>query len=407
MLNATHPTRQRISATMVWATLGLLVMSTSTACQTPGINVVTWEPAAAFDPQGARRLVLVDGEGRASAKRVVGQLMVQEAQGGYFAAIDRRREGVKLFLVGDTGRVEGGAAQGTDAWLRIDVLDWRTENIMVRDESAPNDDDRDDDRDHDRDSDRDDVREAQDGKLVRRGVPGVRGHADLQFSLVRPNGEIVIRELGVRGVADRVARPGRRLDDAVREDAIVEAARGAVRAFLAGIAPSQHTSVLTFDDADSGQNEMLEDESLSPAQLEKKLRRYLEKNPGNAIAHHNLGIVLDVQARYEEALLEFDRALDIVERASFFDARSAAIRRRNLWERMYGPRPPRPALDGEIDVDGDDVGPPPTAESAPASAPASVPTPTTPAAATPVPPNEPSPLVDPNASAGPIAPPAP
>jgi hypothetical protein len=96
---------------------------------------------------------------------------------------------------------------------------------------------------------------------------------------------------------------------------------------------------LAFDDGDPGQRNIVRNTRDTLAGLEKRFRRYLSKNTSNAIAHHNLAIVLDAQGRFEEALLEHDRALDIVDRDGFFDARSDTVRRRTAWERLYGDRP--------------------------------------------------------------------
>lgn len=295
--------------------LALLAVLLS-ACATPGVTLVAWEPSPALEPRGADRLVLVDAEGRSSAKRVVNALVRDEARGRYFIVDDRGESGVKLGLAGQRASVEGDVVpQANELWMRIDVLRWDALPVVLRD---------------------DDV----DGGPV--DIPGIRGHADLQFTIARADGEVIIREREVRGVADVEAPADGVVDGRDAEQAIVLAARTAVASILDEISPRRRTSMLAFDVGDSGQKRILESDD-TPAGRERRLRRYLRKNPGNAIAMHNLAVVLSAQGRFEEALVLHDAALAIVARDGFADARHETDRRRTMWIRMFGGRPAPPS----------------------------------------------------------------
>lgn len=286
------------------------------ACATPGVNVVSWEPSPLLEPQGADRMVLVDGEGRASAKRIVADLFRDAARGSYFHVEDRGPSGVKLTLAGKHATVDGSATapRPTELWVRIDVLAWSFEQTTL-----VIDDGDDDGGTHE--------------------VPGVRGHADLQYSIANAAGDVIIREREVRGVADLEAENDGRLDDRRGEEAAITAARGAVATIIAELSPQRQTGTYRFDTGDNGQKRILEDDTATLANRERRLRRYLKKNDANAIAHHNLAIILAAQGRFEDALVEHDRAIAIVNRPGFADARGETARHLTMWVRMFGPRP--------------------------------------------------------------------
>jgi len=287
------------------------------ACATPGVTVVGLEPSPLLEPQGADRLVLVAGEGRASAKRIVADLFREAARGSYFHVEDRGPSGVKLTMAGQHATVDGSATapRPTELWVRIDVLAWSFEQTTLVIDDGDDDD----------------------GGT--REVPGVRGHADLQYSIANAAGDVVIREREVRGVADLEADSDGRLDDRRGEEAAITAARGAVATIIAELSPARRTAVYRFDTGDNGQKRILEDDDATLANRERRLRRYLKKNEGNAIAHHNLAIILAAQGRFEDALVEHNKAIAIVNRPGFLDARSETERRLTMWVRMFGPRP--------------------------------------------------------------------
>lgn len=275
------------------------------ACATsaPSLSVVVLEPAM-LDPRGADRLVIVDGEGAVEAKTTVAQHLVEALRGRFFKAEDRGPAGVSLTVVGATATVAGVDVEAGTLWLRADVLGWSAAPAAV----------------------------TVDG----REVPGLRGRVALSCTVADANGAVLIAAQNIVGVADHALVVD---DEAARRAVIVAAADIAARELAALISPTSTTHVLTFDDSDAAQAPIIADTKAPLADTEQRLRRYLADHKSNASAHFNLAVVLDAQGRYEEALLEQDRALDIDVRDTFFDARSATIRRRDAWERVNGPRP--------------------------------------------------------------------
>lgn len=280
-------------------------------CITPGVTVSSWESSPLLAPRGADRLVLVDGEGRASAKRAFADLIVEQARGGFFRVDDRGDEGLKLVLVGGTGRVEGGRPPAPrELFLRLDVLAWRETRTttIVKDDDG-----------------------------VEREVPSLHGEADVQVSVVDAAGQVLVREREYRGRADL------ELDDdgpTPIDAAALEAARAATVMLLGELLPKRTIDRLDFDDGDRSQQQILEAAGREPlATTERRLRRFLKREPDNAIATFNLAVVLDAQGRFEDALALYDRALARVNRDGFAAGRAGCLTRKTRWEAVYGARP--------------------------------------------------------------------
>ena len=295
------------------------------ACATsaPSLSVVVLEPAM-LDPRGADRLVLVDGDGAADAKATVAKHLVQALRGGFFKPEDRGP--VTFVVVGDSATVAGVDVEAGTLWLRADVLAWNAAPAVV----------------------------TVDG----REVPGLRGRVSLSCTIADATGAVLIAAQNVVGVADHALVVD---DEAARRAVIDDAAANAAHELAVLISPTSTTHVLTFDDSDAAQAGIIADPKASLADTEERLRLFLANHKSNASAHFNLAVVLDAQGRYEEALLEQDRALDIDVRDTFFDARSATIRRRDAWERIHGPRPARAiAEDAPATTPAPSTPPPPT-----------------------------------------------
>lgn len=278
------------------------------SCATAGVDIVSLRPAA-IDPRGGDRLVLVDGEGRRTGRAEVADLMREEVRGSFYSFDDRGDDGVKLVLVGKTATVEGQtkAPRTDEIYVRIDVLVWEAAPVVLRSEN-------------------------EDGVVVEE--PGIHGRADLQITVADASGVVLMREKEYRGLAD-IVDDGRAFPDRV----IAEAARGALRGFLAEITPSPLRERVLFDAGDPGQQKALDRAAKEPLKTtERSLRRYLKKNENNAIAMFNIGVVLDAQGRFEEALKSYDSALAIVVRDGWREARAACAGRLAAFERVYGKR---------------------------------------------------------------------
>lgn len=312
----------------------------ASACSTPSLMVTSWEPSPVLSPRGADRLVLVDGEGRASAKRATADFVVEEARGGFFRVDDRGDEGVKLAIAGQQAQLQGTTREPKpkDLLVRIDVLEWAQTPTTI-------------------------LVDGEDGK--QHEVPAVHGRADLQVSIADATGALLVREREVRGVADLELEP----DSAPPppDAAALVAGRAAVRLMLNEVAPHQVTEALHLDDGDPGQKDIMKAAGTEPlAKLERRLRRYLKREPDNAIARFNLAVTLDAQGRFDDALAAYDAAIARVERAGFVAGRAGCAARKARFEAMYGASKPLP--------------PPPAAPTPPATSPTVAPAPAAPPA---------------------------
>ncbi len=298
----------------------VVVAGVSGCATTPSVNIVGLEAAPALAPRGADRLVLVDGEGRKSGREDVALVFRDIARGGFYGVDDRADEGVKLTLVGDTGKLDGDtrAPRASELFVRIDVLVWEATPAIIRSETP-------------------------EGAIVEE--PGLHGRADLQISVINAAGTVLMREREYLGASDFV-------DDGRLHPRMVirEAARAALAAFITDITPQRRSSTVTFDAGDTGQERILERARTEPlGAIEKSLRRYLKKNEGNAIAMYNLAVALDGQGKFEEALAMYDKAIEVVNRAGFAQARADCSARLQAWERVYGPRKQPKNVDDDAD----------------------------------------------------------
>jgi len=253
--------------------------------------------------------VLVDGEGRRKGREEVADLMREEARGGFYSFDDRGDDGVKMVLVGKQGRIEGSqkAPRSNELYVRIDVLVWEAAPMVMKTET-------------------------EEGVVVEE--PGIHGRADPQMSVIEADGTVLMSERPYLGVAD-VVDDGRSLPDRVIE----EAARTAIRGFLTEIAPVQVADNVRFDEGDPGEQAILKRSMKEPLKsVERDLRRYLKKNEGNAIAKHNLAVVLDAEGKFEAALDAYDAALKIVTRPGWREHREACAERLRNWKLVYGVR---------------------------------------------------------------------
>jgi hypothetical protein len=327
--------------------LPLVVALGGSACVTPSLTVASWQASPLLPPRGADRLVLVDGEGRSSAKRAVADFTVDEARGGFFRVDDRGDEGLKLVLAGAQARLEGTtrAPRAKDLFVRVDVLEWNQTPVKL-------------------------LVDGEDG--ARLEVPGVHGQADLQVSVADATGALLVREREVRGVADLEVDPD--APPPPMDAAALVAGRAAVRLLLEEIGPRRVTEVLRLDDGDPGQKSILKDAGTGTLQvLERRLRRYLKREPDNAIARFNLAVTLDAQGRFDEALAAYDAALSRVPRAGFAEGRAGCAQRKARFEAMFGPLPSTPSTPSPTETSTPAPGAPPAPVGPSASGTASAP----------------------------------
>jgi hypothetical protein len=293
---------------LAWA---VALAGLSSAC-VPSLTIVSWEPGK-IAPHGARKIVLVDAEGRSGARRIAAQLMTHEQNGSWFRVEDRGPEGVKLTLVGQRADIAGAKAPlGDDAlWGRVDVVEWDSEDTTVEDED-------------------------EEGNAMQ--VPAQRSEVSLQITVADRDGRVLMREeeyVGVVVVENDVVYLG---------DPLQEAAGVAAASFLADVSPKQVSQVVRLDDGDGELRHAIRaitEQAWTLAVAEKKLRRFLKKHAHNAIATYDLAVLVDAQGRHEDALLLYDEAMRINTRDYYVAARAGCARRATAKKAVFGEPAPR------------------------------------------------------------------
>lgn len=185
-----------------------LALTISAGCTTT-MSIRSMEPAAVH-VGSTNHLVIVDGEGRRSAREYVNMEMMRQCRTrGYFSVEDRSEEGLEVRVGGRTATVEGGefALEGNQAGLRVDILEWNA----YRDQEEVS-------------------QRGEDGVVVTREVPVTRGHVLLAITFFDMTGSALLAETEYEGwAATAVDRP--------RDEAIECAAQHAIGAFLNDVTP--------------------------------------------------------------------------------------------------------------------------------------------------------------------------
>ena len=276
-----------------------LVCSLSTACATT-VAIRSTQPGPV--PVGAaKRLVLLDGEGRRSAREFIGEELVRQSRArGYFTVEDKSEDGLSVKVAGRQATIEGGAfTLGPDqVGLRIDVMEWKAE----RDEQEV-------------------TRVDVSGKSHCERIPVLRGDALLAVTLVNPAGRAVLAETEYEGTAN--------VDPATpRDDCIEAAARNAIASLLNDITPLQVVIRVRLDDEDAGQENILKTvEAGAIAQAAQDLEAYFHQNPNIASAAYNLAVLKEVMGDSQAALELYDKALSLGGKDFYSQARAGCARR--------------------------------------------------------------------------------
>jgi tetratricopeptide repeat protein len=283
-----------------WQSLALtLALSLTPACTTT-LAIRSMQPGAV--PIGAtKHLVLIDGEGRRSAREFVGQTLLKQCRtGGFFSVEDRSEEGLKVNVAGRQASIEGGAltlAPG-QAGLRIDVLEWNA----ARDEEEVTHTD-------------------PLGKPYVQVVPVMRGNALLAITLFDASGRAFLAEAEYEGWAS--TEP-----NAPREESIEAAAQQAITSFLYDVTPLSIVTRVRLDDEDSGQEAILQTASSgATAQAAHDLELYFQQSPNNASAAYNLAVLKEAMGEFQAALELYDRALALGGKDYYSRARAGCARR--------------------------------------------------------------------------------
>lgn len=234
----------------------------------------------------AKQLVVIQSEGRRSAREeLIAEVQKQARGGGHFTATDRSEEGITMKAAGRNVNLAGAAApQGADEiWVRIDVLEWdanrdsREEPIFETDKKT--------------------------GERVQVGtreVKFIKGKALIAVTASNAAGKALLAETEYESSAE----------GETEEEARVLAGKKAIAQFLGDITPLPVVRQVRLDEDDKGQEKILKiakDGNINAAISE--MRAYLAANPGNPSAQYNLAVFLDAAGSYGEALDMYNAAL--------------------------------------------------------------------------------------------------
>lgn len=274
-----------------------------------------------IEPRGRDGLVLVESSGHRDAQGMVAAVLRGEARGAWWRITNRVQDGARLVLDEERNvrraRIVGETAplEADELWVRVEVVGWSTTPTAVEDTNDA-------------------------GQLVQ--LPAFRSDVVLQVTIADPDGQVLLDEAQYSGEAVvLVGAP-------VTGNPLLEAARQAASAFLNDITPMPRADFVQLDDGDSSQRKAIEHaQGGRYVAAERSLRSYLKKTPTNAVAHYNLGVVLEGQGRHREALQSYDEAIRISARPYYRDTRTSCERRAEATEAVYGVAAPAPEPAGK------------------------------------------------------------
>jgi len=248
--------------------LGLVLCQGACAAK---LAITSLEPSSVF--LGPRRdLVIVGGDGpRAARELVFVELAEQARRLGFFQVTDLSREGFQTRR--DGGRVELEAFDRPLGELEVGL--WI--DVEVAPETQP---------------------------------PAAR--LTLSVAAFAPNGESLLQTHRVVGAS---------------QDGLAGAAAVVAAELLGQITPAQVTRLVPLDEGDAEQLSILEvalDGNIARAR--EDMKAYVDKDPDNAAAIYNLAVLTEAMGKLDDALALYDRALSLVEKDLYSEAREAAAR---------------------------------------------------------------------------------
>jgi hypothetical protein len=261
----------------------------------PHIGITTFQPAK-YNLGRATQLTVVQSEGRRSAREfIISELTSQARTTGRLMVKDRTEEGITVKIVGRTVQVSGGTGAGQTAeevGVRLDVLEYgATSGTEVRNVN---------------------------GRSVT--VPVVNGKVVLAATVFNAKGRAILSETEYIGKAA--------LENASEDVATQAAARQAVAQLLHDITPLPVQNYVQLDNSDKLLEPVIE--TAKAGNISKAIedtKAFIEKNPNHAGAHYNLGVFLDSQGAYEEALGAYDKSITLKNTASWVRARAECAKR--------------------------------------------------------------------------------
>jgi hypothetical protein len=275
------------------------------------------------------RLSLLQVEGVAEVQSYVFEVLSQEArEGRIFQVENRLAEGIALKRTGN--RVELVSSRGAslapdELGLHIHVLEWRAGtgrrgmDIARGPETPPT------------------IRgipnrEREPGTLgLETRMNWYEGRVGLAITLVDAEGRVLLDGKPYRAYLERRQsdlRSAERLASEYPAQVLNLVVREVVREFLQDITPRSEKVRIPLDEEDGNQRSLLDlaRRGELPRAIEE-LKVYSERNPDNASALYNLGVMHEASGQPREALEFYDRAIALAPRSLYTRTRQEAARR--------------------------------------------------------------------------------
>ncbi|MBL8950160.1 MAG: hypothetical protein JNK82_05250 [Myxococcaceae bacterium] len=278
----------------------LVVTLLSSACA-PRLFVNVLRPAP-VNLGAAKKLSLVESQGRQSAREELLKELDAQIQGsGYFTLTDRTADRITVKISGQ--QVEPSAMPAADeVALRIDVAEWNADQ-----ESQPT------------------RQKDKQGNVINKQV--WKSRVAITVTAFNASGKTFLVEKEYRATAE---------DDRDEDAAILAAGRQVVAQLLEEMTPTYAQRAIQFDDAEEAQRPVIDlavQRRDVPAAIEAE-KALLAKNPNNAAGTFNLGVLLDSQGLYRDALVQYDAAIKLVNKELYREVRAECQQRLNDTEAL-------------------------------------------------------------------------
>ena len=267
---------------------GLLI---ATACGPPSLSLAVLEPAE-FHVLDTTHLIIGESLGRPLAKELSA------------AALEDLIREDNYFSLVQNARIQRDALLEHEALLRLDVVEFfiheDLENRILEDER---------------------------GLEFTTQTPVLRAQVLLEISLMQKQASIMEKVL-YEGIAT-FDLDGPDSSAIVRDSELYRAALyGALESFLNDITPRIQEHSIPLDDSDENLKEAVSNaRARSFSKASKQFEEYLGQNPSASEAHYNIGVILDAQSRFEEAMLRYDEAIKLNPKPLYINTRSSCAER--------------------------------------------------------------------------------
>ncbi len=265
----------------------------------------------------ARHLVILDGNGRRSARETVfRELARQSRRGGWFTVDDLSEDGHRVSVTADKVKVQPRyPLEEEAAGLRLDILEWQATRSRRTVE-----------------------RTNEQGEVEEQTLHTVQGSVVIAVTFFDAWSRALLVESEYEGTSWGT------VGEVTKDEVIDRSAANAVARFLADVTPRTVIQKVRLDRDDEGQRAILEiAENGNLVLAARRLAAYAESHPQVPAAAYNQAVLLDALGERYEALAWYDHALELGYQDYYASARAACARRIADAEALL-PYPPPPAL---------------------------------------------------------------